>query len=248
MYCNLEKYTAHKKNIVVKPFCDERDPKTMNKSNKVKKPSVAKVSTKAASSSLKSQEAKRKQVFRPILDNSFTQSNQWPFIEPTIANDIVDLLEVLLKMQDSTFKYHGFNPTVSALEKQAAANRGIHKNACVQIKYVFVCKYDISPATLTNVFPTLCFTASKSAEDRVKLIQLPRGSLERLSKALGVDRVGIFGLTKDTEGAQPLFDLINENVKDIEAPWLDCIFREEMVFNQPNTKHVASTVGRKINK
>ena len=69
----------------------------MNKSNKVKKPSVAKVSTKAASSSLKSQEAKRKQVFRPILDNSFTQSNQWPFIEPTIANDIVDLLEVLLK-------------------------------------------------------------------------------------------------------------------------------------------------------
>ena len=111
-----------------------------------------------------------------------------------------------------------------------------------------MCKYDISPATLTNVFPTLCFTASKSAEDRVKLIQLPRGSLERLSKALGVDRVGIFGLTKDTEGAQPLFDLINENVKDIEAPWLDCIFREEMVFNQPNTKHVASTVGRKKNK
>lgn len=219
----------------------------MNKSNKVKKPSVAKVSTKAAPSSLKAQEAKRKQVFRPILDNPFTQSNQWPFIEPNVGNDIVDLLEVLLKTKQG-FKYHGFNPTVSSLEKQAAANRGIHKNACVQIKYVFVCKYDISPAMLTNMFPTLCFTASKNAQDRVKLIQLPRGSLERLSKALGVDRVGIFGLTEDTEGARPLFDLIDKNVKDIEVPWLECIFSGEMVFNKPNIKHVATTIGNKQGK
>ena len=219
----------------------------MNKSNKVKKPSVAKVSTKAASSSLKSQEAKRKQVFRPILDNSFTQSNQWPFIEPTIANDIVDLLEVLLKCKTLHLNTVGLIQLCLLLKNKqlliVVYIKCLCTNKvciCVQVRYI--------PATLTNVFPTLCFTASKSAEDRVKLIQLPRGSLERLSKALGVDRVGIFGLTKDTEGAQPLFDLINENVKDIEAPWLDCIFREEMVFNQPNTKHVASTVGRKKNK
>ena len=110
----------------------------------------------------------------------------------------------------------------------------------MQVRYI--------PSNAHKCVSYVVFHGVKSAEDRVKLIQLPRGSLERLSKALGVDRVGIFGLTKDTEGAQPLFDLINENVKDIEAPWLDCIFREEMVFNQPNTKHVASTVGRKKNK
>ena len=85
---------------------------------------------------------------------------------------------------------------------------------------MYLCASTIYPSNAHKCVSYVVFHGVKSAEDRVKLIQLPRGSLERLSKALGVDRVGIFGLTKDTEGAQPLFDLINENVKDIEAPWL----------------------------
>ena len=100
-------------------------------------------------------------------------------------------------MQDSTFKYRGFNPTVSALENKqlliVVYIKCLCTNKvciCVQVRYI--------PSNAHKCVSYVVFHGVKSAEDRVKLIQLPRGSLERLSKALGVDRVGIFGLTKDT--------------------------------------------------
>lgn len=175
----------------------------MSRPSKVTKSSVVKTSAKASSSSIKAQEAKKRLVFRPILDNPYTQSNVWPFIEPQLGVDIVDLLENILKTQkDSKEIYHGFNPTVQTLEKQAAYNRDKTGDVVPQIKYVFVCKFDMSPPILTSMFPVLCMTSSKSTDDMVKLVQLPRGSIERLSKALGIENSGIIGITEKLEQAK----------------------------------------------
>lgn len=53
-------------------------------------------SSKAITGSLKDLDQKRKQVFKPVLDNPFTQSNLWPFIKPELAEQIIQLLELIL--------------------------------------------------------------------------------------------------------------------------------------------------------
>ncbi|KAK6892225.1 Ribonucleases P/MRP protein subunit POP3 [Candida tropicalis] len=219
----------------------------MSKPNKVTKSSAVKTSAKASSSSIKAQEAKKKIVFRPILDNPYTQSNVWPFIEPQLGVDIIDLLENILKTnKDSKEIYHGFNSTVGTLEKQAAYNRGKTNDPIPsQIKYVFVCKFDMTTPILTSMFPVLCMTSSKNDQNMVKLIQLPRGSIERLSKALGIDNSGIIGITENLTQARPLYDLINENVKNVEVPWLNGIFNKEVPFEVPNIKQIQTTLGDK---
>ncbi|EGW33663.1 uncharacterized protein SPAPADRAFT_59032 [Spathaspora passalidarum NRRL Y-27907] len=216
-------------------------------------------------SSLKELEKKKKQVFKPILDNPYTQSSTWPFVEPEIAASILDFLEVLLsptgkyKASDVKVKqqvtepeivkhiYHGFNATVQALEDQAGINRGIRKQkettAQPQITHLFICKYDITPTLLTSMFPVLSYTASKSSESRVKLVQLPRGSMERISKALGVDNTGIVGFKEGCPGAEALFELVNSNIKDVEVPWLEGLLTGEshMKFVPPALRNIATT-------
>ncbi|RCK64543.1 Ribonucleases P/MRP protein subunit POP3 [Candida viswanathii] len=209
----------------------------MSKPNKVTKLAVIKSSAKATSSSIKAHEAKKRLVFRPILENPYTQSNVWPFIQPELGSDIVALLESLLK-NPSPEVYRGFNQTVAALEKQAAYNRGKLSDPVPQIKYVFVCKFDISPAILTSMFPVLSVTASRSADDMVKLVQLPRGSIEKLGD-------GIIGLTPNLERAKSLYDLVDEKVKDVDVPWLNGIFDKEVPFEVPKVKQIQTSVGAK---
>ncbi|RCK58210.1 Ribonucleases P/MRP protein subunit POP3 [Candida viswanathii] len=205
--------------------------------NKITKPAVIKSSAKATSSSIKAHEAKKRLVFRPILENPYTQSNVWLFIQPELGSDIVALLESLLK-NPSPEVYRGFNQTVEALEIQAAYNRGKLKDSVPQIKYVFVCKFDISPPILTSMFPVLSVTASKSADDMVKLVQLPRGSIEKLGD-------GIIGLTLNLKRAKSLYDLVDEKVKDVDVPWLNGIFDKDVPFEVPNIKHIQTSVGAK---
>lgn len=219
--------------------------------------------------SLKHLETKRRQVFKPILDNPFTQSNIWPFVEPTIANNIIELLCALLnkigtynkalKQAKSSQKLStskpvapslseevtiGFNSTVLALEKQASINRLKLYNKKPKkltkgktLKYIFVTKYDITPPLLTKSFPVLSYTASASKEDRVKLIQLPRGSMGRLSAALDLENTGIIGITAYIREAKALYELIDQNIKDVEVPWLDGLLDGKMPdFIKPSIK------------
>lgn len=100
------------------------------------------------SGSLKATEIKRRQVFKPILENPYTVSKKWPFIEPSTIRTVLELLESVL----SPVGYHnealrnarsesernqietnapkilqevtiGFNSTTSALENQAQVHR-----------------------------------------------------------------------------------------------------------------------------
>lgn len=211
---------------------------------------------------------KRRLVFKPVLDNPYTQSNLWPFITPEVAAQIMDYLSVVLSGLGSYNQMAkdkqtvpdvpsiqkqitiGFNSTVLALEKQASIHRArllkrrkvvekdiqkdIKKDEELYIKYVFVTKFDISPTVLTDPFPVLSFTSSQSGKDRVKLIQLPRGSMSKLSKLLHLDNVGIIGLSGRIVEAGPLYGLIATEVKDVEVPWLNGLFDDpDSIFMKP---------------
>lgn len=95
------------------------------------------------------------------------------------------------------------------------------------VGYVFVARADITTTLLTDCFPQLAFSASSSLTKRVKLIELPRGAVGRLSKVLHTENASIISLCEDWKEASPLFSLINESVKDIDIPWLEQIFDPE---------------------
>lgn len=217
------------------------------------------------SGSIKESSRKRRQVSKPILDNPYTQSNLWPFVEPSIAQNILDLLNILLSNvghynsitnakaggnRDSLKPQKpsicnkitiGFNSTMGVLEKQAKHARttkvgdnsaektetSFEQQASLEdayFKYVFVARYDITPLLLTSHFPILSITSSKSAFDRVKLVQLPRGSMEKLSSILCSKNVGIVALASNIDNAGPLYDLIDSKIDHVHAPWLENFF------------------------
>lgn len=228
--------------------------------------------------SLKDVEQKRRQVFKPILDNPYTQTNQWPEMDQKAATDILDLLCLLLlrvgkyssilkeanekKKVDKSHKTPdapaiqsqmtiGFNSTVKKLESQASckmrhkSTTKKHKKLKVienstQLKYIFVAKSDIQPALLTQSFPVLSFTASESLGNRIKLVELPKGAMNKLSESLNMKNIGIIGLTNNAKEAKPLYDLVNLNITDIDIPWLSGIFDESAninnLFHKPAVK------------
>lgn len=222
--------------------------------------------------SLKDAEQKKKQVFKPILDNPYTQSNQWSELDAKLANDILELLCLLLagvgkyqKMKSESKKGEdigepamlnhmtlGFNSTIKRLESQADEKRQILTGQSKRprnsfdsyLKYVFVAKNDISPPILTQSFPVLCYTASQSLENRVKLIELPKGSMERLSSILNIKHTGIIGITENFTDAKPLLTLV-DGIKDVDMPWLSAIFTDinsfTAYFHKPAIKVLATT-------
>ena len=245
-----------------------------NRKNKTK-------ASNAISGSLKDTEKRRRQVFKPILDNPYTQTKLWPFISPELSNTILEHLSQILSnlgfyngllaeaKNNSSSKMKstdipeirkeitiGFNSTIKALETQASRHRSrlvkkkSHKkqrtsDPAPYIKYVFVAKYDITPSLLTNPFPVLAYTSSTSANDKVKLIQLPRGSMSRLSSILKIENTGILGLSDNIDKAQALYNIIETEVKDVEVPWLGYLLSEndqkvdqqvQGVFRKPAVK------------
>mgnify|MGYP001119046192 CR=1 FL=1 len=233
----------------------------MSKNEAKSKPTSKPNKGNAGSTSLKELEKKRRQVFKPVLDNPFTQSNLWPFIEPELATNIIDLLEIVLSPIGQHSKMVselkdkskcppkpeicneitiGFNSTVSTLEKQAQTRFKRRKTSTNKfLNYVFVTKYDIAPSVLTSFFPTLTVTASN--EQRVKLIQLPRGTMDKLSKFVNKENVGIIGMTSNVAGASSLYKIIDENVTDVDIPWLSGLFDEEQKFVKPSLKHILTS-------
>lgn len=224
-----------------------------------------KPASNAVSGSLKDIEKKRRQVFKPILDNPFTQSNAWSDINIDVGNNIIDLLERLLT---SIGKYNslvkeendksklpekpeifnqvtiGFNSTVSKLENQAQArfyNKSKGKNdENFIIQYLFVAKRDINPSILTNFFPTLAFTASSSTK-RIKLVQLPKGTMDRLSKCTNLSNVGVVGMTGNFKDATSLYEIVDSNVKDVEMPWLSSLLQQPQPFIEAKVKHIQTS-------
>ncbi|CAK7899980.1 hypothetical protein CAAN3_04S08504 [[Candida] anglica] len=240
-----------------------------NNNNKKQNKQVAPLS-----GSLKDIEKRRRQVYKPVLDNPYTQSNLWPFVEPEVSETLLELLSHLFSNVGSYNKVVasgkdkpefvkpeepeilrngmtlGFNSTVGALERQAKkttdilnGKTGQEENNSKYIKYVLVTKFDITPSLLVQHFPVLACTASKSKEDRVKLVQLPRGASKRLSDMLNISNVTIIGLTSDIRAAQGVYDLIDNKVDDVNVPWLEQMLAEcsKVEFSKPVLKVLSTS-------
>lgn len=193
--------------------------------------------------SLKEREKRRRQVFKPVLDNPYTQVN-WPFIKPSTNEDILNLLlsalrpigvyNEVMKRSESDKKVQtpempdilqkvtiGFNSTTAALEGLAK-----NKPQTLPIEYVFICKYDIPAKILVQHFPVLTYTASKGANRTIKLVQLSKGSAQAISDALKIPDTTILGLSKDSPLSNTSF--FNE-IPDVEVPYLEHL----STFNKP---------------
>ncbi|CAI5756311.1 unnamed protein product [Candida verbasci] len=179
----------------------------MNKSNKIQKNTTKSSKfSKNSISSINLAEQKRKQVFRPLLDNPYSQRH-WPYIANQTQNDILELLRSYIKHEEYIT---GFNKVVKQLEYQAQ-HKKFSPNS---IRYVIVCKKDINNV-LADIFPCLCFNA------KVKLIQLPRNSAAKLGTS-------IIGLTKQ-EGV--LFEIL-DRLDDVEIPWLSNLINNTTSYNE----------------
>lgn len=238
-----------------------------SKGNKFDKGKDTKAQNKGSSSvmgaanSLKEREKRRRQVFKPVLDNPYTQVN-WPFIEPQRGEDIRELLidtikpigvynEVLKRIEaDKSIPPPqrpeildqvkiGFNDTTSTLE--SLAKRHQHP---LPLGYVFVCKYDISPRILVQHFPVLTYTASKGANSHIKLIQLPKGSAQRLSEALNISDTTILGVSINSPLSKT--DIFND-IQDVSVPYLEHM---KDLYNKPVINFLSTTapIGGKKNQ
>lgn len=212
------------------------------------------------SGSLKDADQRRRQVFKPVLDNPYTQS-PWPFVEPAVAQHLLGLLDHVLaqlgqynrltqsKSLSLPTKPHiaqhitvGFNSTVGALERQAQAARD-QKPLDSYIKYVFVTKYEVTPSVLLNPFPVLTRVASRLPEDQVKLVQLPRGALQRLSEVLHVPHVTIVGLAANVPEARAIYEVVDAKVANVDVPWIEDILAlaSNPRFSKPVLKVLATS-------
>lgn len=95
------------------------------------------------------------------------------------------------------------------------------KDAHSVFSAVFVSRHS-QPSILHAHLPQLVATASLAYPESpaTRLIQLPRGSEERLCEALGLPRVSFIGLAEGAPHSGSLVDLIRGCVSPVEVPWL----------------------------
>lgn len=201
-------------------------------------------------------------MFRPVLDNPYTKV-EWPSV--TDGEKLTELLCALLEpvgVYNEIKKKHnqeakgpkilesvtiGFNSTTKAVEDQVDISKKSDKELVRkgdEVTVVFVPRSDMAPI-LSGHFPVLCAAASIRAP--VKLIQLPKGSLSRITNAVGDDNcMGIVGLKMkegtDIEGIKELSNLVDQ-VPPVNIPWLESIISTG--FKKPNIKGLKTTAPMK---
>lgn len=63
-------------------------------------------------------------------------------------------------------------------------------------------------------------TSSHPEISAPRLVPLDISAERRLSRALGIPRVGVIGVLQDAPGARPLIDYVREHVAVVEVPWV----------------------------
>jgi ribonuclease P/MRP protein subunit POP3 len=203
--------------------------------------------------SLKAVEAKKRTVFKPILDNPYTRS-PWPPVSVTEGSVIVELLCALLNPLSTYEEYVkskvtplpevpeiasyvtvGFNSTNAAVENQTQQRLFLDTNDENYVVAVIVCRSDITSALVTSHFPLLCAAASLKGKP-VRLIQVPKGSKAKLSQAVGKSDGSVIGLRKGAPGAQALLQMI-EKVPIPVVEWLN----GDLHFAPPLIKKLKTT-------
>lgn len=96
-----------------------------------------------------------------------------------------------------------------------------HKDSHPTFSAIFVSRHS-QPSILHDHLPQLLATASLGHPESpaIRLVQLPKGSEERLCEALRLPRVSHIGLFEGAPHSKSLIDLIRDCVSTIEIPWM----------------------------
>ncbi|CCH59652.1 hypothetical protein TBLA_0B08370 [Henningerozyma blattae CBS 6284] len=188
------------------------------------------------SNSLKSLDKKissKKNVYRPVLDNPYTnESNLFPRVndQALIWNllqvNVLNKCKLLANIDQSEwpFKiYSGFNNVIAQITELDSSSKA----------YLFVCNRDpgISKVLLQQL-PLLCF------QKNVTVVQLPKGSFSVMSEALGYLKANDY-IAQYSDGLLLLFDTpqlnksfvtkLDTNVEPLSFPWLNPVYKEAKV-------------------
>ncbi|SCU80581.1 LADA_0B08416g1_1 [Lachancea dasiensis] len=122
---------------------------------------------------LQQKSARRKQVYRPILDNPYTdEAHSWPRVQdPAVVAELTrtHVTEVLRHAPDALEAHCGFNAVVAYLQRAAAPPAGAPV-------FLFVCNRDPVPGVVLAQIPVL----ARVARCEVVLVPLPRGFIAHL--------------------------------------------------------------------
>ena len=67
---------------------------------------------------------------------------------------------------------------------------------------------------------TALATSSHREMPAPRLVPLDNSAEQRLTRALGIPRVGVIGVLQDAPGAGPLIDYVREHIRAVEVPWV----------------------------
>lgn len=159
---------------------------------------------------MKTVKDKKRKVFKAILDSPYAKP-QWPVIDTQGERIMVESLEALLRDGVSAGRIVvGFN---SVNEEAEACSATGHNDESVAM---FVCRSDIDTPLVTSHFPLL------SVMSRIKLIQLQKGSADRLAKALQASPrdCSVLLVKSNISGGSALYQQIDK-VENVSIPWLE---------------------------
>lgn len=173
--------------------------------------------------------AKRKQVFRPILDNPFTdEAHLWPAVSD--HHDVLERfrLTVLQRLKQANEWSQGtsleapvdvvlgFNNVVEYCEHDGA---GSGSDTTVD-GFLFVCNKDGVPAVLLSQLPVLAYTSKRV----VKVVQLPKNSLRLFDECLPQTKHdGLLLLLNNDKLDRSFATMLENKVGDLHPPWLQGI-------------------------
>ncbi|KAG5513563.1 hypothetical protein PMAC_000995 [Pneumocystis sp. 'macacae'] len=107
----------------------------------------------------------------------------------------------------------------------------LKNNKSVKIlKVIFVCCEDISSSILYSHFPILCGvvneifskieTHNNDFQPGIRLVALPKGSEQQLSKAVGLKRLAAMGIMKNTPYSEEIIKYIFKKIPPVHIPWI----------------------------
>lgn len=188
-------------------------------------------------SSLKDHEkrvAKRKQVYKPILDNPFNISARcWPkvndqdLISKIFERNILNKIKIYRELKD------GSEPPLDYIidfNKIVEYLRNKDDDAAIMV----VCNKDSIPKLLLSQIPIMC----QLSKHPIKLIQLPKGFLSKFNDIFDNGEHDGMMLLKSNDKVDPSFiSQVNKNVQDLSISWL-----RSSKFIKPPVKFLSSTI------
>ncbi|CAI4049342.1 hypothetical protein SKDZ_14G0500 [Saccharomyces kudriavzevii ZP591] len=160
--------------------------------------------------------AKRRQVYKPVLDNPFTnEAHLWPHVhdQPLIwqllRSSILNKLAHIQSGEEYPWElYTEFNDIVQYLR----SDQGNTDSVCL-----FVCNRDPDvPLVLLQQIPLLCYMAPMA----VKLVQLPKNAMATFKS---VSKYGMLLLRCDDRVDKKFVSQIQKNVDPLQFRWLNAV-------------------------